>query len=180
MTSDLAARQAELVAALVAGAPVPDGFDPALVGAAADALLRKRAGEVAKAWPLLAAGLGSGFGPRFTGWARGRPSQGSFADGFAFALSLGPDLPALGARELAEHQRHWVYDGAGPPRRRPWLGRTRPPSRRPLSCGVSRVPARSAHPRNSTTQHVLFTSPADDGQYADRKDHRARPASIPR
>jgi hypothetical protein len=124
MTPDLAARQAALVAALVGGAPVPDGFDATLVGAAADALLRKRAGEVAKAWPLLAAGLGSGFGPRFVGWARGRPSQGSFADGFAFARSLGPDLPALGARELAGHERNWVYDGTGAPRQRSWLGRT--------------------------------------------------------
>ena len=123
MKPDLAARQAALVAALVGGAPVPYGFDATLVGAAADALLRKRAGEVAKAWPLLAAGLGSGFGRRFVRWARGRPSHGSFADGFAFARWLGPDLPALGARELSEHERNWVYDGTSPPRRRSWLGR---------------------------------------------------------
>ncbi|MEU8189675.1 hypothetical protein AB0C00_20620, partial [Micromonospora carbonacea] len=48
---DLAARQAELVAALVAGGPLPPGFVPAPVDAARRALLRKRAGDVARHWP---------------------------------------------------------------------------------------------------------------------------------
>ena len=58
MSGDLAERQAALVAALVAGGPAPAGFDPAALAAAGAALLRKRAGEVARHWPLLAAGLG--------------------------------------------------------------------------------------------------------------------------
>lgn len=122
---DLAERQAELVAALVAGGPVPPGFNPDRVGAAATALLRKRAGEVARAWPLLAAGLGSGYVPRFVAWAGGRPSQGSFADGFAFARSLreAGTLPALAVPELAAREADWRFDGTTPPRRRPWLSR---------------------------------------------------------
>ena len=40
----LAARQEELVAALVAGGPVPSGFDPGRLAVARRALLRKRAG----------------------------------------------------------------------------------------------------------------------------------------
>ncbi|MFC5945892.1 hypothetical protein ACFPZ4_31085, partial [Micromonospora harpali] len=47
---DLAARQAELVAALVAGGPLPAGFAPTPVDAARRALLRKRAGDVARHW----------------------------------------------------------------------------------------------------------------------------------
>ena len=53
---DLARRQAALVAALVAGASPPPGFDETRVAATASALMRKRAGEVAALWPV-AAGL---------------------------------------------------------------------------------------------------------------------------
>ena len=55
----LAGRQAELVAALVAGAPDPAGFDRDRLAAARRALVRKRAGEAAKQWPLLAAIAGA-------------------------------------------------------------------------------------------------------------------------
>jgi hypothetical protein len=57
VTPDLAARQRELIAALVAGGPVPTGVDRARFDAAERALRDKRAGEVAQAWPLLAAAL---------------------------------------------------------------------------------------------------------------------------
>ncbi|MGW0241402.1 hypothetical protein ACWDXF_12580, partial [Micromonospora chalcea] len=77
MSGDLAARQAELVAALVAGGPLPPGFAPAPVEAARRALLRKRAADVARHWPLLAAGLGAHWPATFTAWADGRPSNGS-------------------------------------------------------------------------------------------------------
>ncbi|MEU8609172.1 hypothetical protein AB0C29_14320, partial [Actinoplanes sp. NPDC048791] len=60
MTS-LAERQAELVAALTGGAAVPPGFDARLVEAARVALLRKRAGEVARQWPDLVHALGAGW-----------------------------------------------------------------------------------------------------------------------
>jgi hypothetical protein len=87
----LAAEQAALVRALVAGGPVPDGFDPGRVRATAAALARKRAREVARAWPVLAADLGEAFTDRFVTFAAGRPppaSGGALADGLAFARHL--------------------------------------------------------------------------------------------
>jgi hypothetical protein len=87
----LAAGQAALVRALVAGGPVPDGFDPARVRATATALARKRAREVARAWPVLAADLGGAFTDRFVAFAVGRPppaTGGALADGLAFARAL--------------------------------------------------------------------------------------------
>jgi hypothetical protein len=99
MTS-LAERQAAVVAALVSGAPAPPGFDQQRVRAAADALLRKRAGEVAKVWPRLAASLGPAWTPTFAAWAATRPSAGAVRDGRDFAKSL-PVLSRSAAAELA-------------------------------------------------------------------------------
>ncbi|NBE83583.1 hypothetical protein [Micromonospora rubida] len=117
---DLAARQAELVATLVAGGPLPPGFAPGPVDAARRALLRKRAGDVARHWPLLAAGLGAAWPATFVGWAAGRPTNGSLRDGWDLARELrGRDeLPPLGAEELAAREAVSRYDGAGAPRRR--------------------------------------------------------------
>jgi hypothetical protein len=112
MSEELSAAQEALVKALVGGGPLPEGFDAARVDAARRALLRKRAGEVAKAWPLLAAALGpDAFPTRFTAWADGRPSEGSSADGLAFAQHLRATgaLPPLAERELTtrEPKRPW-------------------------------------------------------------------------
>jgi hypothetical protein len=119
---DLAARQAALVAALVAGAPPPDGFDPARVRAAAQALLDKRAGEVAAAWPLLRTSFGSGWPAVFTAWAAGRPPNGALRDGWDFAreTATAGRLGPLARAELAEREVRWRYDGRSAPRRRRW------------------------------------------------------------
>jgi hypothetical protein len=129
----LAERLSSLTAALVAGAPAPDGFDPRMFGAARSALLNKRAREVAHTWPRLAAALGTTWRPMFREWADGRPPRGSLCDGFDFARHLArtgvlPPGPATG--ELAAREGFWSYDGQTPPRRRrlppfarPWLGR---------------------------------------------------------
>ena len=69
----LAAGQAALVRALVGGGPVPGGFDPGRVRATSTALARKRAREVARAWPALAAELGEDFTGEFLAYAAGRP-----------------------------------------------------------------------------------------------------------
>ncbi|WP_425558351.1 hypothetical protein [Cryptosporangium japonicum] len=105
------------MAALVAGGELPAGFDSERVGATRRALLRKRAGEVAKAWPLLAASLGAKFTPLFVQWAAGRPPAGSRADGLAFARHLrdSGELPPLAAQELAAHE---------PTPKRRWFRRT--------------------------------------------------------
>ena len=118
--SDLAGRQAELVAALVAGAPTPAGFDADRVAVTRHALLRKRAGEVSRAWPELAASLGNRWPAAFVAWAAGRPPQGSLRDGWDVArdLAAGPGLPAGAARELAVRETGWRYDGRSAPRRR--------------------------------------------------------------
>jgi hypothetical protein len=117
---DLAARQAALVAALVAGAPAPPGFDPARVRAAAEALLRKRAGEVAAAWPSLRTDFGADWPGAFAAWAAGRPSAGALRDGWDFArdAAAAGRLGPLGAAELAERDVRWRYDGRSAPRRR--------------------------------------------------------------
>ena len=105
--AQLGAAQAGLVAALVAGGPLPPGFDAGRVDVARRALLRKRAGEVARAWPLLAGALGTAFTPRFARWATGRPPGGSWADGLAFAQHLrdSGDLPPLATEELAQREK---------------------------------------------------------------------------
>ncbi|MGX6607820.1 hypothetical protein ACWKSP_37700 [Micromonosporaceae bacterium Da 78-11] len=116
----LADRQAELVEALTSGGPVPDGFDGFRVEAARVALLRKRAGEVARQWPLLAAGLGGGWMPEFLAWAAARPTQGSLRDGWDLARSLRAQgrLPAVAEEELSVREVAWHYDGGAAPRRR--------------------------------------------------------------
>ncbi|MEU4569513.1 hypothetical protein [Micromonospora sp. NPDC023956] len=120
MRGDLAARQAALVAALVAGAEPPPGFDTHRLGAARVALLRKRAGEVARHWPLLAAGLGDAWPGTFAGWAATRPTRGGLRDGWDLARALRAEggLPRLAARELAVREATRRYDGEQPPRPR--------------------------------------------------------------
>jgi hypothetical protein len=116
----LADRQAELVAALTSGQPVPVGFDLFKVDAARVALLRKRAGEVARQWPMLAAAFGDGWKKEFADWAAARPTQGSLRDGWDLARDLHTRgaLPATAGEELAEREVRWTYDGVSAPRPR--------------------------------------------------------------
>lgn len=145
---ELAAAQAALVAALVAGGPPPAGFDAARLDAAARALLRKRAGEVARAWPRLAAAYGPGWTAAFAEWAGGRPTRGSRLDGRDFARSVRGSLEPAAVLELMRCEAEWRYDADAEPRRRRFFagrapggvlvrafGRTRllgPRSRRPV------------------------------------------------
>jgi hypothetical protein len=119
MTS-LAQRQAALVAALTAGAAVPPGFDARLVEAARLALLRKRAGEVARQWPDLAAAFGRAWPRRWAAWAAARPTQGALRDGGDLArhLRAAGELPAAAGAELAAREALTVYDGSSAPRPR--------------------------------------------------------------
>ncbi|WP_117210408.1 hypothetical protein [Allorhizocola rhizosphaerae] len=93
---DLARRQAELVRALVAGGAAPEGFDAGRVAIARKALLRKRARNVRREWPCLAAQYGDGWEQVFSAWADGRPTQGALSDGYEFARANLPTDP--GAR----------------------------------------------------------------------------------
>jgi hypothetical protein len=114
----LADRQAGLVAALTSGAPVPPGFDARLMEVARVALLRKRAGEVARQWPQLAASFGAAWQQEFARWAARRPTRGSLRDGWDMARDLGGALADAAAGELAERDATMVYDGGSAPRRR--------------------------------------------------------------
>jgi len=117
MPGPLAHQQAALIAALVAGAGPPAGFDPGRVRATRAALLRKRAAEVGASWPLLAASIGTQWSVEFGRWADGRPPAGSLRDGWDFARTRGAlDRPA--AEELAVREAGWRYEGLGPPRPR--------------------------------------------------------------
>jgi hypothetical protein len=118
--TSLARRQAELVAALTAGAAVPPGFDARLVEVARVALLRKRAGEVARQWPELAQALGAGWWRCWSAWAATRPTQGSLRDGWDLARSLVArgELPAAAGAELAAREAALAYDGESSPRPR--------------------------------------------------------------
>src|SRR5687767_229366 len=111
----LADRQRALVDALVAGGDIPPGFDAAGVQAARAALRRKRAGEVARAWPLLAASFGDRWYTAFGTWADGRPPQGSLRDGWDFARTVRDTLPPLARDELAGREAASTYDGVTAP-----------------------------------------------------------------
>jgi hypothetical protein len=119
-STSLQTRQAQLVAALVADGPLPSGFDERRVAAARRALLRKRAVEVARAWPQLAATHGARWDETFAAWAAGRPPQGSLRDGWDFGRDLAArdGLPAPAAEELAAREAAWRYDGRAHPRPR--------------------------------------------------------------
>jgi hypothetical protein len=125
----LAAVQAALVRALVGGGPLPGGFDPDRVRATAAALARKRAREVARAWPVLAAELGQAFTGEFLADAARRPPPargGALADGLAFADALARRgrLPGnarverlLARSHLSPAPARLAATLAGPPRR---------------------------------------------------------------
>ena len=96
----LAGQQAELVRALVGGGPVPGGFDPERVRATSAALAGKRAREVARAWPVLAADLGEDFAGRFVADAARRPApaRGGALAGPPRRLVVTGRAPGLGER----------------------------------------------------------------------------------
>lgn len=95
----LARRQEELLAALVAGGPVPPGFDPAQVRAQSAGLAAKRRDTAAKVAPELRRLLGRQYGPLFLAYAGTRPQTGGYrADARAFAAwALDNDPPRDGS-----------------------------------------------------------------------------------
>jgi hypothetical protein len=122
-----AALEAQLVRALTGQGEPPEGFDPARVQAAAEALARKRARAVARAWPALTRALADSYGKRFAAFAATRPvprEGGPLADGRAFArwLAAAGELPDPGRLEaLAVDLRYARCGGGLVPRRGPVL-----------------------------------------------------------
>ncbi|MFF9869992.1 DUF692 family multinuclear iron-containing protein [Streptomyces sp. NPDC013953] len=81
--------QAALLSALVAGAPVPEGFDRARVRVQSRALAAKRAGVVARIAPELPRILGGGYRAAFLAYAMARPMRDGYRrDALDFAEHL--------------------------------------------------------------------------------------------
>ncbi|KJK39736.1 endonuclease [Streptomyces variegatus] len=110
----LGLAQAALLSALVAGTPVPEGFDRARVGVQARALAAKRADVVAKVAPELPVILGEDYRPAFLGYAQTQPMTAGYRrDALTFAehlLSAGRPGDAQARREL----REWWLERSGP------------------------------------------------------------------
>ncbi|MEU3839628.1 DUF692 domain-containing protein [Streptomyces sp. NPDC028635] len=110
----LALAQTALLSALVAGTPVPEGFDRARLTVQARALAGKRADVVAKVAPELPGILGAAYRPAFLAYAQHHPMSGGYRlDALEFAESLlrGEALADDRARR-ALHE--WWRDRSGP------------------------------------------------------------------
>ncbi|MER7922033.1 DUF692 domain-containing protein [Streptomyces sp. NPDC096057] len=110
----LALAETTLLSALVAGTPVPDGFDRVRLGVQARALGVKRADVVAKVAPELPEILGESYRAAFLAYAHSHPMTGGYRrDALDFAgqllLSGGPE-DAEARREL----REWWLERSGP------------------------------------------------------------------
>ncbi|WP_128431060.1 DUF692 domain-containing protein [Streptomyces cyaneus] len=117
----LALAQAALLSALVAGTPVPEGFDRVRLGVQARALAGKRADVVAKVAPELPVILGGGYRRAFLAYGHGHPmTDGYRRDALDFAGYLLAEGRLEDARVRAE-LREWWLERSGP----------RPRSRRP-------------------------------------------------
>ncbi|MFV0133050.1 DUF692 domain-containing protein [Streptomyces sp. HMX87] len=110
----LGLAQTALLSALVAGTPVPEGFDRARLGVQARALVAKRAGVVAKVAPELPEILGAGYRAAFLAYAGKRPMPGGYRqDALDFAehlLLAGEPREERARREL----REWWLERSGP------------------------------------------------------------------
>lgn len=119
----LAQAQAGLLAALVAGAPVPAGFDADRLAVQRRALTAKRADVVAKVAPELPRILGEkAYRSAFAAYARGRPlTDGHRRDALDFVRHVLDEGGADG-RGTRRELRRWWRERSGPaplPRGRP-------------------------------------------------------------
>jgi len=110
----LALAQAALLSALVAGTPVPEGFDRVRLGVQARALDGKRADVVGKLAPELPEILGADYRGHFLAYAHGHPMTGGYrrdALDFAEHLLLAGLVEEAGARQ---ELREWWLERSGP------------------------------------------------------------------
>ncbi|MFC8344032.1 DUF692 domain-containing protein [Streptomyces sp. NPDC057280] len=113
----LALAQAALLSALVAGTPVPEGFDRVRLGVQARALAGKRADVVAKVAPELPVILGAGYRAAFLGYAHGHPMTGGYRrDALDFAGHLLGAGTVGDERALAELREWWEERSGSRPR----------------------------------------------------------------
>ncbi|MGC9381863.1 DUF692 domain-containing protein [Streptomyces sp. MH13] len=110
----LGLAQAALLSALVAGTPVPEGFDRVRLGVQARALAGKRADVVAKVAPELPVILGAEYRPAFLAYAEGRPMTGGYRRD---ALGFVEHLMRTGRPRDADVRlelREWWLERSGP------------------------------------------------------------------
>lgn len=117
----LGRAQAGLLAALVAGAPVPGGFDADRLEVQRRALTGKRADVIAKVAPELPVILGeSSFRKAFVAYAQGRPMAGGYRhDALDFVRHLLEEDGAgreagTGRRSTRRKLRVWWLERSGP------------------------------------------------------------------
>ncbi|MEU4884027.1 DUF692 domain-containing protein [Streptomyces althioticus] len=110
----LALAQTAVLSSLVAGTPVPEGFDRTRMRVQARALAAKRADVVAKVAPELPEILGDGYRPAFLGYAQTRPMTGGYRhDAMAFVAHL-LHLGRLDDPRTRRALREWHRDRSGP------------------------------------------------------------------
>lgn len=111
----LAHAQAGLLAALVAGAPPPEGFDHDRLDVQRRALTAKRGDVVAKVAPELPAILGEKtYRTAFSAYARNRPMTGGYRrDALAFAAYALDERCAAG-RKAHRRLRTWWLERSAP------------------------------------------------------------------
>ncbi|WP_217547146.1 DUF692 domain-containing protein [Streptomyces sp. GbtcB6] len=110
--------QAAVLSSLIAGTPVPEGFDRVRMGVQARALAAKRADVVAKVAPELPEILGAGYRAAFLAYAQERPMTGGYRrDALEFAGEL---LREGRPGDGGSHRRleQWWLERAGPTPRR--------------------------------------------------------------
>jgi hypothetical protein len=116
--AELAARQADLVRALVGVGAPPVGLDTARLQAARVALAGKRCREAAQSWPALSRALEERFADQFAEFAAQTPLPGRggpLADGRAFARHLAAhrELPDAARLEVLVVDLRFVSIPAG-------------------------------------------------------------------
>ncbi|MDO0910883.1 DUF692 family protein [Streptomyces sp. DT2A-34] len=115
----LALAQAALLSALVAGTPVPEGFDRVRLGVQARALAGKRADVVAKVAPELPVILGDGYRRAFLAYSHGHPmTDGYRRDALDFAGYLLAEGRLEDPRVRAEVREWWLERSGPKPRSR--------------------------------------------------------------
>lgn len=109
--------QTALLSALVAGTPVPEGFDRARLAVQSRALLAKRADIVAKVAPELPEILGAAYRPAFVAYAHARPLTGGYRrDALGFAEHMLLDHAPADPRTRRLLTQWWLdRSGAKPP-----------------------------------------------------------------
>ncbi|MES4833611.1 endonuclease, partial [Streptomyces anthocyanicus] len=107
--------QAALLSALVAGTPVPEGFDRVRLGVQARALAGKRADVVGKVAPELPVILGARYRPAFLAYAQDRPMTGGYRrDALDFVAHLLRTAPGDEGPGVRRELREWWLERSGP------------------------------------------------------------------